>query len=324
MLSLEPVSLREIRELEADRDVVTVSWNLSNVCNYRCGYCEEEFNGGDREFPDLDKIAPFLGGLDRAMAGKKLVFEIKGGEPTLWNDLPKFTSFLRARGWHSVVVTNGSRRIDWWKTHISQIDIVCLSFHPQYASIDHFLEVIETVYRNALSGVLVAMDPAHFTRAVEAVNRLRERFPWLSVTPIQLAQPGSGGTLYKYNDLQRAALTKLASFQTAEPPPEHFYNPRLRGGRSRITALGSDGSLKETTDEEVKQKGLNRFSGWSCTAGLNRLHIETDGRVFRGQCRVGGEIGSIYTDRIAFPEETVKCDRDLCFCGPEILLPKKS
>jgi hypothetical protein len=304
--------LAEILDMPEDQDLFTVSWNLSDVCNYKCAYCEEELNGGRNKFPELKNIQGFIAALERATVGKKVVFDLKGGEPTLWRELPALVDQLRGRGWQSVVVTNGSRRPDWWRENGGRFDIVVLSFHPGAAKIEHFVDVIKILGERAMCGVLVAMEPARFSEGQEAVRLLRDTFPALGVTPIVLAEPGSHGKMYDYTPEQKAWL--------ANPPPgkkidgaeifRHFENPSARGGREKVRVKTRTWlTKKETvlTDDQLKVQGLNRFKGWTCTAGLSRLHIETDGGIFRGQCRAGDQLGTIYDEELVIRSRARYC-----------------
>lgn len=319
--------IAELRELPEDRDLFSISWNLSDVCNYKCTYCGDDLNGGKFKFPSMDRIQGFISAIERSTAGRRVLFELKGGEPTLWRELPDLVNRLRSRGWQSVLVTNGSRRPEWWSENGARFDIVVLSFHPGQSSIDHFIEVIRLLGTRAMCGVLVAMDPLHFDQGVDAVRRLRDAYPALSVTPIILAEPGGCGRMYTYTDEQKHWFENVPSGKWPEDGQvfRHFENPAVRGGREQVRVVSGGWREREETlnGEQLKNRGMNSFRGWSCSVGLKRLHIETDGTIFRGQCRAGDPIGSIYDPELVLPVEPVKCHLDYCFCGPEVMLPKR-
>ena len=73
---------------------------------------------------------------------------------------------------------------------------------------------------------------------------------------------------------------------------------------------------------EVKARGLNRWSGWQCSVGIHCLYIDFDGMIWRGPCRVGGQLGHML-GRWFLPHHPIpSCTRETCDCGTGIKLPK--
>jgi MoaA/NifB/PqqE/SkfB family radical SAM enzyme len=73
---------------------------------------------------------------------------------------------------------------------------------------------------------------------------------------------------------------------------------------------------------DVIKLHLNKFKGWTCTAGLESLMINWDGEVHRATCRVGGSLGNIYESTFVVPSDPVICTRDWCTCAADIPLSK--
>lgn len=72
----------------------------------------------------------------------------------------------------------------------------------------------------------------------------------------------------------------------------------------------------------LKATGRNRFKGWKCSVGQRNLYIDWDGNIFRGTCRMDGQIGNVYDEIMMFPDGWVTCDKSACNCVTEIQLPK--
>lgn len=66
----------------------------------------------------------------------------------------------------------------------------------------------------------------------------------------------------------------------------------------------------------VKAEQVN-FEGWYCGIGLESIDIKSDGRIFRGTCKVGGCIGHI-DDDFKIPNEYIICDKKMCTCVADL------
>lgn len=76
-----------------------------------------------------------------------------------------------------------------------------------------------------------------------------------------------------------------------------------------------------TNSDILTSKRLNSFRGWNCFAGVDTLEIEIDGRVYRGSCGNGGEIGSLFGE-INFPSEHTVCEKNWCLCLEDLTTRK--
>jgi len=88
-----------------------------------------------------------------------------------------------------------------------------------------------------------------------------------------------------------------------------------------VCLLDASGARQHFDVSEIKAQKLNQWKGWTCSVGINSLHIDFDGGVWAGTCRVGGSLGNIY-DGWEAPEEWQICTRVQCNCGTEIKIPK--
>lgn len=93
------------RELPAD--ATDIFLDLTRRCNLRCPACFASSNEGDFPEPTLEEVRRRLS----RVATRPLV-SIKGGEPTMRDDLPDFVREIRAMGFPLKINTNGLRFTD--------------------------------------------------------------------------------------------------------------------------------------------------------------------------------------------------------------------
>lgn len=91
---------------------------------------------------------------------------------------------------------------------------------------------------------------------------------------------------------------------------------------SKIVSLrDASGSRKNYDVSEIKARHLNQWQGWECSVGTNTIHIDFDGGVWAGTCRVGGKLGNIFDGWKDVPG-WLSCTKKQCNCGTEIKIPK--
>lgn len=88
-----------------------------------------------------------------------------------------------------------------------------------------------------------------------------------------------------------------------------------------IVLWDKKGEYTPISTEELIASKLNKFEGWTCTAGQAGIFINFDGLVFRGTREVGGSFGNIYED-FDFPDSNIICSAKFCMCGGDIMMPK--
>lgn len=74
--------------------------------------------------------------------------------------------------------------------------------------------------------------------------------------------------------------------------------------------------------EELMARGLNRWRGWHCTAGVENLYVTHDGSIYGAVCREGGYIGNVFEVNFYARMKYVKCSRRYCTCGTDMALRK--
>ena len=68
----------------------------------------------------------------------------------------------------------------------------------------------------------------------------------------------------------------------------------------------------------------NNWKGWKCYAGVEQIIVDLDGRVWRGWCKVGKQLGWIQRGRrLVFPKDPIICTKDFCHCNFDIMCTKE-
>jgi pyruvate-formate lyase-activating enzyme len=88
-----------------------------------------------------------------------------------------------------------------------------------------------------------------------------------------------------------------------------------------IRTYGTDGAWRDWSTDELVGARLNYIQGWKCGAGVDSLYIDMDGGVWTASCRVGGNLGSVWSD-FSVPEQWIECTRNNCSCGADLFIPK--
>lgn len=298
-----------LHEMKTDIKMKNVMWTHSNMCNYRCSYCTPNHYAGDIRGPkDYSKMINFL---VKWQGNDLLCLDITGGEPTLW---PKFQDFCKdymeaATGPVGITFTsNGARTLRYWKEFDAPIDTIGFSFHPEFASEDHYLNVLEAVQdKGSRIDVYLLAYPKYFDKIQKFYHRLKDSNLKINVQPkIVYDWVNGGGPLESYTD----EMLEFCKSQFRKSPYKTITNHRLL----------LDG--KEISVRELKADRLNQWKGWKCKGGHDYLSIKPDGLVYGAECRVFGPYGNIYTDDIDITEPYKICPKDYCQCGTDFRITK--
>lgn len=274
--------------------VVTVDWNLGNVCNLHCDYCHSGFHRGDLGFPDLDKAKLFV---DRVIAKNRasnrgVRFSFVGGEPTLYEGLPALCEHIKT-AWYSVhVMSNGTAPLTVWDALIPHVDSVALTYHARadFAHVASVAEAIRKAHRSLV--VIFAMDPRAFADQVAKAESLRDR-----------------GFQVELQPLYRDHVARSVSYPyTAEQMALLF--PQADHGDIILEGTNAHDSMR--SPDEVIHRKANSFTGMKCAIGLDQLVIDPKGNVWGGWCRVGGIIGNIHVGDFEAPREAFTCTKATC------------
>lgn len=280
---------------------------IHNVCNYSCSYCSDYHRSGSHRWPeDWTPYTDLIGKLKQR--NKNVYVEVLGGEPTVW---PKFQEFVDHISDERVFVeyaTNASRTINYWQKFKTQRAFVFLSWHHEFADDDHFYKVAEIMQHKASVSVPLMIVPDNFERAKKLHARLNDLE--IECTPKFTRTTINGTNYFEYTPEQREWI-QTSRFNRMKPFGIDWLVPQT---------LHFDG--KPIKFMEVLDKGLHRFKGFTCTAGIKRLTVDPNGNIKRCTKNVGGLLGNIITGDYTLPDDPIICDYSACPCKLDAIVEK--
>jgi organic radical activating enzyme len=237
---------------------------------------------------------------------KEVTFLFTGGEPTLYPKLLEVAEHARSRGARVAILSNASRSLSWWTKALEHIDQVIFSYHYQEVDREHFIALTAFIARNVPVQVNLVMHPDVFDTCLDVAHEIKDRASNVIVHYKPLLN--NWKKLVSYDPSAETILRKLN--QATVDAERSEQTTFLRGNLRRYSL---DGTSDLVTPTEIILNGENQWTGWNCSIGVETLFVRWD-EVYRGVCRVGGLVGSIYDDDLNFPDAPVVCDQNSCNC----------
>lgn len=309
----QPTMLRH--EVQSRTRLVFVDWKLNNFCNFRCSYCRPQFHEGTVTGPPTERVFALIDQIGAAHPERSWKhFHFTGGEPTAYEPLPQLLSRIKDRGFTTSIISNGSRPAVWWRDAAVLLDEIFFTFHVEMTQLRHLEKVLSAVSGGqSLVHVNVTMLPSRFDECFSVASHIARSWSSLSVSLKPLIQ--ANGSVYGYTPKQQQVL------KTWSKPS--VGRPFTRRAKSQMIVHYAQGGSELLPASRIIARGLNRFTGWECNVGLETLAINADGKIFRGNCRVGGEIGTLGEGIADWPTAPVVCTKAACYCAGDICTEKR-
>lgn len=284
-----------------------ISWNLANKCNYRCSYCPDELHNGSTGWPKWALVEKFINDLD--IPGKHICFRISGGEPTYWKHFIDLAKLVKSKGYTFSFLTNASRPLEYFKEISQYSDGIILSYHPEYADLDHFIDIANSV--DCLVSVNLMLVKDQFYHLLQVASHLYSSSSRLAIWPkVVLDKTSDPAALTNiptdYTDDQLKIIKEWPYFRKLDDHMLHRGNIILDG-------------IQVTANDLLLEK-KNRFQGWHCWGGLHMLSIDKWGDIYRADCTVGGKLGNLSNYQL--PTAPITCTFEKCSCLSDIYLKK--
>lgn len=279
---------------------IKIEWNLGKRCNYDCSYCPKEIHDNTSEHTDLEILKKTLDKL--ASLNKPIRLSFTGGEPCVhpkFHELIKYARYC-AIPWISVT-TNGTRPYDYYSS--LPVDQFVVSMHFEYEW-TRTLENIKKIHKLATPRVFAQIMAHH-----DHMPKVREARAILNQEQIP-------------NTVRRIRWTQGDHdlFDDMRYHPDDLTWIKSSNATVEANTVVDDKDMYHAND--IIKLHMNKFNGWTCSAGIESLMINWDGEVHRATCRVGGSLGNIYEDTFVAPSDPVMCDRNFCTCAADIPLTK--
>lgn len=298
------------------RGGLTIDWFVGKRCNYDCSYCTPDIHDNTSPHIPLEDLKRSITVFLERFGGKDIKIGFTGGEPCVHPEFHTFCQYMHENGiFNTTVTTNGTRTAEYYIDLFKYIKSMTISQHFEYANDQAFLDKVKEITTNNNGKwvmVQVMFHADYFEEAKRSVEFYKEHNINYSLRRIR-----PKGFSNKYSlDYSEEMLQWFFDNQ----PPEGLVQPNVEV----FYKESPDGEVKseEMHVNEISGAQINDFSGWTCWAGLEHLHVWWDGRVYRGNCHVDGVIGNVMDTDFKLPSNPVVCDVTRCFCAPEITIKK--
>lgn len=281
-----------------------VTWDLGNKCNYRCSYCPSMFNDGSAGWPAWTDVRNFIKQLNTQVLGKEVCFRISGGEPTYWKHFIDMASEVKSYGNTFTFLSNGSRDLNYFRAIEAFTDGLILSYHPEYANKDHFVEISKVMTCPIVVNLM--LTPSNFEDMLEVADYLYANSNMAVWPKVVLDKQSMSNDIAPYTTAQRNKINNWPYFRKLDDSKIH---------RGEILLDGVNVSAND-----LLLNGLNKHKGWNCYSGVDQINVGFTGEVYRADCQVGGVIGTIQD--VVLPTTPQRCDKDSCNCLSDIYLRK--
>jgi len=281
-----------------------ITWDLGNKCNYRCSYCPSMFNDGSTGWPDWINVKNFVKTINDKLPFKDICFRISGGEPTYWKHFLDFAECVKSYNNSFSFLSNGSRDIGYFEAISPFTDGLILSYHPEYANMDHFIEISKVM--NCPVAVNLMMSPDNFDEMITVAEYLYNNSHMAVWPKLILDKQTMSNNVAPYTEEQQEKIKQWPYFRK-------LHDRKMHRGEMLL-----DGNPVSAND--LILKGLNKHTGWSCYSGVDQINVSFVGEIFKADCQVGGAIGNI-TD-FTLPQSPQICNKDSCNCLSDIYLRK--
>jgi organic radical activating enzyme len=296
-------------------DYVYVDWDITSRCNFSCYYCNPEAHDGKYNFPELDTAKNFVDKVQEEYKDIKkfAVYNIFGGEPTIWRELSDFSKHVKAVNPKNIVqlLTNGNKTVTWWKRNAPYIDKIIVSVHVAQADIVELVNKFNAVADDIVIDFQLAMDMQIFDKCVEFYNYAEKNLhPNISLKSKPLRKMLGDSELMPYTLDQKTVLSTLKN-----------KNGRHIDGIASPMIKKYQGSVVDQ-DVDITQlvlKKENNWNGWACWIGIDTINITREGNITIGsQCNPDIILGNINNLNFKFPLKPIICKYQTCGCYADI------
>lgn len=285
------------------------SWVIGNVCNYKCSYCPENLHAGNFKYPSFENAIKVFKKF-RGSEEQKVYYELVGGEPTLWPKLQDYLNAIHSKNTFVELNTNGSRTKRYWDHFTAPVDLFYISFHPESAIEEKFIQTIESLHERYRTHVTILLLPKLWNKCKNFFDYIfHERQDLKINVTFTLIRPNFKEEPEPYTDEMKEYFN-MKKKNRAIPSTKIFPNMLVYRDRT-------------INWRKFQYHKYNTFQGMYCNAPKERVYIAESGDIYHAACGVGGPIGNIYTgeyDRTKI--EPIKCTKKICGCKFDALCSK--
>lgn len=302
-----------------------IEWKIHNVCTYDCSFCGDNHKDGSQRWFSLEKYKEYADKIIESCNGMPFWIQFTGGEPTLYPDLLELMQYFKQKGGWISIITNGTRSLRWWEEakKMQVIDFLQITYHSEQTSNYKHISDIITLFHDEPVDVVCLITHVENTveLAFEAFSYIQKNtgakitVKAMFISEYNIYEKYTNNQLNKLKLLNNISGRLHSTKKKLNIPAEMAYSQKLR-------IIYDDGAVTTSNPQTLMKNQQTNFLGWSCDVGINTMRIEYD-TIFRGVCSAGGEQAKISQDKINFADTPLICDKNLCFCGTDIIANKK-
>jgi organic radical activating enzyme len=255
-----------------------IDWKITNVCNFKCTYCDPILNTGKTQLLSSEDVLAFLKQIKRPIK-----LELTGGEPTSFKGIEDILNYTCSKS----ITTNGSKSIKWWEENIDKLDSVIISYHHNVSNLDHLLKIAK-IKRKAHLHFSVLMNLENFYEIYDIAVNLQEFADTVHLLPIRSPLPNlNKSNLIRYSKDQLEHMLEQEKHFKTKFKSLDFYLDMIKG---------------------------NNYIGKKCGMGKDYIVIDECGNIKNAWC-THSVIGNIKND-LVLSSEYFTCDKIVCPCIP--------
>tara|TARA_B100000579_G_scaffold62995_1_gene46252 strand:+ start:6266 stop:7198 length:933 start_codon:yes stop_codon:yes gene_type:complete len=308
--------------MEQQPKINRIQWLFGNMCNYDCSYCPTILHSNDSKFDDPDIIANAVQYTVSSlrMLDRKPSFEFVGGEPTLNPGLLAICQRMGNQKLSNKLTTNGSASIEWWEEYYVYFSQVEISYHTEFANLEHIEKVIDFLIEKELA-VKVMVHCTHlddqWNKAIHVYQILKNK-GYKTELKLLFSNFTKGFQFYPYKTYQ---LKYYFEEKGQDWDPEQtMYTGNLKYDGHTHARHDMNREFVDKKDGRIKNNW--NYKGWRCNAGVDQFIVDKRGNVRRGWCGQGERLGNVLLRDVQWLQKAIKCDLDVCRNGFDQLATK--
>lgn len=304
---------------------VSITWQVSDFCNFKCKYCNPgNWAGKNKRDDGYEEIVSNLKIIidnykSRGYKGFKFYFS--GGEPTVWPHLIPLIKWLKEEidDPHIGINTNLSRATKWWEEHYHLFHDIVASFHIDFADQERYLAnllFLQDKVNYLCSRMMMQED--RFQEVIDFGEKVKSICQNYNVEWVPLFDELSvNAGPWEYSEQWMTDFFIHNSFETQLELPKPMGS-KWNTSSKEVYRSGHELSLN---GNRVVAERRNFFRGWKCNVDES-LFIDTVGNITAASCGQGPKMGNIYNE-VNLISEPIICGKIQCTCGTDILISKE-
>lgn len=309
----------------AKNKFANITWQVSDVCNYKCTYCNPGNYGAKHKNLDTKQYIKVLDQIIEHFLKEhytEFKFFFSGGEPTVWPPLLEICEFIRSKVPRATIAVNSnlSRPLSWWKQNHKYFNDVVASFHIEGCNQDVYLANVKFLqYKLNYLACRILMHDDRFQEVVDFSEKLKKELTNCIIEYAALFEelkPQS--EMYHYKDDWKREFIKNNSYVYKR---DIEFSHLGHQNEAYCYEVYEDGTRNGLNATRLISSGHNNFKGWRCWIN-DSIFINPAGDIKLASCQLSRSVGNINDEKISLMSRPVICSVNSCGCGTDINIRK--